>query len=86
MGSSWENIGTKADESAPSATKLLKRLGIRKATKKLSARRVAPKSRATRRSLTKPNMRLTSVSIETIPVPRAKCDLAVVSDFGVFMH
>jgi hypothetical protein len=66
-----ENVGANADVRAPSATKLLNRFGILNATKKASAKREAPRIRATSRSRTKPKTRLSKVRRETIAVPRS---------------
>ncbi len=54
--------------SAPSATRRLKKFGIRKATKKASVDELAPKKYASSISLEKPRTRLVSVDTATIPV------------------
>jgi hypothetical protein len=69
--SAEENTGVQADVTAPSATKLRSKLGIRNATKKASAKMEAPRSLATSRSRPNPKMRLNRVRIDTIAVPRS---------------
>jgi len=59
--------GVKATENEPSAKSLLKRFGIRKATKNASAAIPEPKKLAIRASLTNPRTLLRKVKIPTIP-------------------
>ncbi|GAJ13638.1 unnamed protein product, partial [marine sediment metagenome] len=59
--------GIKDTMSEPSAKSLLKRLGIRKATKKASADMPEPKKLAIRMSLTNPRILLKKVKIPTTP-------------------
>ena len=66
--------GVNAEVRAPSATKLRRRFGMRKATKKASAKIDVPRRRATSRSLIKPRIRLMRVSEDTIAVPRSSTD------------
>ena len=61
------NTGIKATENDPSAKSLLRRLGIRKATKKASADIPVPKKLAIRTSLTNPKILLKKVNTPTIP-------------------
>jgi len=59
--------GIKATENEPSAKILLKRLGIRKATKNASAVIPEPKKLAIRMSLANPRILLKKVKIPTMP-------------------
>lgn len=59
--------GIKDTENEPSAKSLLKRFGIRKATKNASATIPEPKKLAIRMSLTNPRILLTKVKIPTMP-------------------
>jgi hypothetical protein len=59
--------GTKAEDIAPSANNSLKRLGILKATKKVSAVPVAPKIPARSMSFTYPRTRLIKVATDIRP-------------------
>lgn len=61
------NTGIKATEKEPSAKSLLKRFGIRKATKNASADMPEPKKLAISMSLANPRILLKKVKIPTIP-------------------
>jgi len=61
------NTGIKATEKEPSAKSLLKRFGIRKATKNASADIPEPKKLAISISLANPRILLKKVKIPTIP-------------------
>lgn len=61
------NTGIKATEKEPSAKSLLKRFGIRKATKNASADIPEPKKLAISMSLANPRILLKKVKIPTIP-------------------
>jgi hypothetical protein len=61
------NTGIKATEKEPSANSLLKRFGIRKATKNASADIPEPKKLAISMSLANPRILLKKVKIPTIP-------------------
>ena len=63
--------GTKAIVSEPSANRRLSRFGIRKATKKASVARPAPKKRATMTSRMKPKTRESIVASPTTPAALA---------------
>src|SRR6185436_2103551 len=56
-------IGTKACENAPSANRRRSRFGILNATKKASVARLAPNSRAMKKSRAKPSTRETNVRL-----------------------
>ena len=64
------NTGMNAVESAPSARRRRRRLGMRKATKKASVTGPAPKARATTMSRTNPRMRLRRVARPIEPTAR----------------
>src|SRR6266853_7037007 len=64
------NTGMNAVESAPSARRRRRRLGMRKATKKASVTGPAPKARATTMSRTNPSTRLASVAAAMTPTAR----------------
>src|SRR5438105_10328069 len=66
------STGTKAWENAPSANRRRSRFGRRKATKKASVARPAPKARAMKKSRAKPRMRLTSVRPLTVTRARRR--------------
>lgn len=59
--------GMKADDIEPSAKSSRRRLGMRNATKKVSAAGVAPKRRAMTMSRTKPRIRLENVATPIRP-------------------
>jgi hypothetical protein len=61
------NTGIKATENEPSAKSLLKRFGIRNATKNASAEKPLPKKLAISISLTKPRTLLRKVKAPTVP-------------------
>ncbi|OPZ59737.1 MAG: hypothetical protein BWY87_00852 [Deltaproteobacteria bacterium ADurb.Bin510] len=78
--------GTKATLTAPSAMKRLSRLGRRKATKKASARPLAPRIQAVTMSRTRPSMRLTAVRPPTVSafLPKLFAMLTVPARTGLF--
>ncbi len=61
-------IGTKAWENAPSANRRRSRFGSRKATKKASVSRLAPKAQAMTTSRTSPSTRESTVLAPTVAV------------------
>src|SRR5580704_9023085 len=63
-------MGTKADESAPSANKSRVRLGMRKPSRNASYTKPAPNSRAMTISRSSPVMRDMAIATETIPADR----------------
>src|SRR2546421_5497789 len=66
----FENVVTNAVESAPSAKRSRNRFGTRKAIRKMSRLRVAPKSPAKTCSRTSPRIRDDITAIPTTPVAR----------------
>jgi hypothetical protein len=75
-----EKVGMKADERAPSATKLRNKFGALKATKNTSDSNPAPRPLAISRSLKKPRARLRSVSAETVSEPRRSDELGFAAE------
>ena len=73
-----EKTGMKDTVREPSANRRRKRLGIRKATKKASAARPAPKKPAMTTSLTNPSMRLSKVAAPTIPAALVTFEFSVI--------
>lgn len=61
-----DKIGMNACENAPSPNSLLKKLGMRKATRKASVNSLAPKNLAMKKSRTKPKIRDKKVMPVTI--------------------
>ena len=65
------STGTKAEDIDPSAKSSRSRLGMRKATKKVSEAPAAPKKLASVMSRTKPRTRLMSVAADITPAALA---------------
>ncbi len=66
----WLKTVTNAVESAPSAKRSRRRFGMRKAMRKASRLRLAPKSAATMRSRASPSTRLAMTARPTMPTCR----------------
>src|SRR3981189_3188076 len=66
------STGTNACENEPSANRRRSRFGMRKATKKASVARLAPKARAMMKSRREPRMRLRRVRLLTVARARRR--------------